>query len=95
MIGLGMIGTEGDVGLEFFGGLLKASKEGVHEGILVEGFHLCGHFIAAIWSSVPEVSIHGDEFVFIEIFRAFAVDVILFAILHGFYYYKRKRIGFL
>ena len=85
-----MIRTKSDVRLEFFGGLFKAAKEGVLEGIFVEGFHFGSHFITSVGASVSEVSIHGNEFVLIEIFRLLAVDVVLFEILHGFYYNKRN-----
>jgi hypothetical protein len=88
-----MIGTEGDVGFEFFGGLLESSEEGVHECVFVEGFHFGGHSVGAIGPSIFEVSIHGDEFFFFEIFGLFAVDVIVFEFSHGFYYNKGKRNG--
>lgn len=55
-----MIGTEGDVGFEFFGGLFEASEEGVHEGVFVERLHFGGHSVGAIGASVFEVSIHGN-----------------------------------
>jgi hypothetical protein len=90
MVGLRMIRTKSDVRLKFFGGLFEASKESVHQGIFVERFHFSGHFIASVGTSVPEVSIHGNNFVLIKIFRLVAVDVILFEILHGFYYNKRN-----
>jgi hypothetical protein len=93
VIGLGVIGTEGDVGFEFFGGLFEASEEGVHEGVFVERLHFGGHSVGAIGASVFEVSIHGDEFFFFEIFGLFAVDVIVFEFSHGFYYNKAKRNG--